>query len=179
MRLNVLTAVSRPENLGFVAESLAKAAERAPAVEVVWRWRFDLARANIGGQALKNKMLAEIPYDDFETEWVWCLDDDTLAHEDILVTASCFQNYDAIIFSQQRTDGRVLSATQDNMIVGSCDIGQAFLRRSLIGGHQIPEDYNGDGMFLSAVLATDGANVMYHPAALSLHNAISGVNVSV
>lgn len=173
MRLNVLTAVSRPENLPRIAKSLADAMARAPEVQVHWRFRFDLERQHVGGQALKNALLENVPDD----EWVWALDDDTLAHEDVLLLASTFTNRDAIVFSQLRTDGRVLPAHPDSVVPGSIDIGQAFLRRDLIGEHRIPDDYNGDGMFLRAVLA--GANVMYHPACVSLHNAISGVDVSV
>lgn len=174
MRINVLTAVSRPENLGLVAESLAKAAQRAPNVEIAWRWTLDLERRHVGGQAVKNKMLEGVPDD----EWVFILDDDTLVHEDVLLMAASFQNYDAIVFSQQRSDGRVLVARPENVIVGSIDIGQAFLRRELVGDHRLPIDYNADGMFLGAVLAPP-ANVLYHPAALSLHNAISRVEVSL
>lgn len=172
MRLNILTAVSRPENLGFIADSLSAAAMRGPGVRVCWRWRFDLGRRNVGGQAIKNQLIEEVP----DGEWLWVLDDDTLAHEDVLMTLQSFGDYDAVVFSQQRTDGRVLTARPENVMVGSIDIGQAFIKRSLVGDHRIPEDYNGDGMFLSAVL--DGA-VLYHPAALSLHNALSGVDVSV
>ena len=171
MRLNILTAVSRPENLPRIAESLAEAALRAPAVNVHWHWRFDTARRHVGGQALKNEMLEEV-----SDGWVWVLDDDTLAHKDILQLASSFSNRDAIVFSQLRTDGRVLSAHRDNVIPGSVDIGQGFLRRELIAEHRIPDDYNGDGLFLQAVLP--GADVLYHPAVASLHNAISGVDVS-
>lgn len=129
MRLNVLTAVSRPENLPRIAKSLADAMARAPEVQVHWRFRFDLERQHVGGQALKNALLENVPDD----EWVWALDDDTLAHEDVLLLASTFTNRDAIVFSQLRTDGRVLPAHPDSVVPGSIDIGQAFLRRSLIG----------------------------------------------
>lgn len=173
MRVNVLTAVSRPENLPEVARSLGAAASRAPEVSVAWRWRFDLQRAYVGGQAVKNHLLDEVP----PGEWVWMLDDDTTAHEDVLLTAACFQNYDAIVFSQQRSTGGVLAACRENVVVGGIDIGQAFLRRSVIGDHRLPENYNADGVFLAAVLAD--ADVMYHPATYSLHNAISQVEVSV
>lgn len=171
MLLNILTAVSRPENLPKITESLAIAAEKAPNVTVCWRWGFDLERRHVGGQAVKNALLDEV-----EDGWVWCLDDDTLVHEDILLTASQFLEYDAIVFSQQRSDGRVLAAGWENVTVGGIDIGQALLRRDLIGEHRIPEHYEGDGMFLSAVLTE---HVLFHPAALSLHNAISRVEVSV
>ena len=175
MRLNILTAVSRPENLSLMADSLAAAAQRAPNVDVCWRWRFDLDRMNIGGQAVKNELIEQVP----SGEWLWVLDDDTLAHDEVLWLAQQFEaTHDALIVSQRRNAREVLLARPENMVVGMCDIGQAFLRRDLIGDHRIPIDYNGDGMFLEAVLA-DAGSVMYHPAVFSLHNAISGVEVSV
>ena len=174
MRLNVLTAVSRPENLSLMADSLAAAAQRAPNVDVCWRWRFDLERRNIGGQALKNELIEQVP----SGEWVWVLDDDTLAHDDVLRLAEFYMpTCRAIIFSQHRNERETLIARPENMVVGMCDIGQAFLQRDLIGEHRIPLDYNGDGLFLQAVLA--GASVVYHPAAVSLHNSISRVEVGV
>lgn len=171
MKLHILTAVSRPENLATVAESLATASERANA-EIAWHLRLDTARRHIGGQALKNAML-----DSIEDGWVWCLDDDTVAHPDVLRAFAAGPHWDAIILSQRRTDGRVLQAGPENVVVGSIDIGQAFLRREWIGDRRIPEDYNGDGMFLRTVLS--GARILWVPEPLSLHNAISGVEVSV
>lgn len=174
MRVSVLTAVSRPENLGQVASSLAVAAARAPEVELTWRWLFDLERTSVGGQAIKNELLSSVP----PWDWVWVLDDDTLAHEDVLLIASRYRTSEAIIFSQQRSDGRVLVACPEHVVPGMVDIGQAFLRRELIGYRRIPIDYNGDGMFLQEVL--EGAQrVAYHTDPLSLHNAISGVEVGV
>jgi len=104
--------------------------------------------------------------------------DDTLAHPDVLWHVSGVERpLRAIIVSQQRTDGRVLQAHPINMCPGGVDIGQAFLQRDLIGDHRIPIDYNGDGMFLQAVLSDGGAT--YLSATVSLHNALSGVEVSV
>jgi hypothetical protein len=172
VKLSVLTAVSRPENLPAIAESLAVAAGNAPNVRLAWHWRYDLDRQHIGGQALKNAMLDEI-----RDGWVWCLDDDTLAHEDVLRVVS-EQDADAVIVSQRRTDGRVLLASPERMCAGGVDIGQAFLQRNLIGDHRIPEDYNGDGLFLQAVLEGEDEWTTYLPDVLSLHNALSGVEVS-
>lgn len=175
MNLHILTAVSRPENLGPIAESVATAAVSAPNVQITWHWRFDTARTQVGGQALKNEMLEEVT-----DGWCWVLDDDTLAHEDVLaVVEDASHGAAAVIVSQQRTDGRVLPAAPRYMAPGGVDIGQAFLRRDLIGDQRIPLDYNGDGMFLQSVLANEW-NVVYLPVdVLSLHNALSGVEVSV
>jgi hypothetical protein len=171
VKLHVLTAVSRPENLGFVADSLAKATS-GTRIEICWHWRLDLARQHIGGQAVKNAML-----DTITDGWVWCLDDDTLAHEDVLRAFEVGPHHDAFILSQRRVTGRVLVAAPENVQVGEIDIGQAMLRREWIGDRRIPEDYNGDGMFLREVL--HGARIVWVPEPFSLHNAISQVEVSV
>lgn len=184
MRLNVLTAVTRPENLSAISASLEAAKDLAPNVQVSWRLLADPSRQNIGGQAIKNQLIDEVPQD----EWFWILDDDTLVHEDVLFTVWAllapfeFEGVrmpapDAIVVSQLRSDGRVLGASPVNMVVGACDIGQAFLRKRLVGDRRIPIDYNGDGMFLGEVLAD--ASVAWLPQPLSLHNAISGVEVGV
>lgn len=177
VKLHVLTAVSRPENLGRVAESLAVAAAKVQMVDLCWHWDFDLSRSCIGGQALKNGML-----DDITDGWVFCLDDDTLVHPDAL---GVFEEYveirpeelDAVVVSQQRTDGRVLPATPSQAVPGGIDIGQAFLRREWLGTRRIPRSYEGDGVFLMEVLAPP-ARVAWLPDVVSLHNAISGVDVS-
>lgn len=152
------------------------AALNAPEVEVVWHWRFDPHRMHIGGQALKNEMLDEI-----DDGWCWALDDDTIAHENVLrvvsQVAAAKVKARAIIVSQLRTSGHVLQARPEQMCVGGVDIGQAFLRRDLIGDQRIPLDYEGDGMFLQAVLA--GQPAIYLADVLSLHNSLTGVDVSV
>src|SRR5262245_27127769 len=170
MKLHILTAVSRPWNLERVAASLAVAARETP-MEISWHWRFDLEREHIGGQALKNAML-----DDIADGWVWCLDDDTLAHPDVLKVVGQAARGDAVVVSQKRTDGRTLTADPGQVRVGYIDIGPAFLKRSLIGDIRIPETYEGDFHFLHHVLV--GARVAWVHEPLSLHNAISGVDVS-
>lgn len=173
MRLHVLTAVSRPENLGRVAESLAAAAAYAPAVDVTWHWRMDTLRRHVGGQHLKNMMLDEI-----DDGFVWILDDDTVAHEEVIWQFTHLRNRDGIVFSQQRTDGRILWAAPENVRLGYIDVGQAFLSRECIGDRRIPLQYDGDFWWLQECLT--GADVCYAKIdVLSLHNAISGVDVSV
>jgi hypothetical protein len=175
MRLHVLTAVTRPGNLPLLAESLADST--TPDVDLCWHWRFDLERRHIGGQHLKNLMLGVI-----RDGWVWVLDDDTLVHPLMLATIANVvegsPHVRAIIVSQERSDGRVHSAREDNVRVGSIDIGQAVLRRDLIGTLRIPETYEGDGEFLISLLSTC-ANVVYVDQPLSLHNALSGHEIGV
>ena len=172
-RLHVLTAVTRPENLPRIAASLVSSCP--PELELVWHWRFDPDHHAVGGQALKNAMLEEISAG-ADDDWVWCLDDDTAVHPRLLKTLqrwSLISWIRALVVSQQRADGRVLPAGPEHLQVGSIDIGQAILRRGLIGDLRIPEDYNGDGMFLGALLR-GRTDVLYLDEVLSFHNALEG-----
>jgi len=158
-----------------VAESLAVAAAQVPELEVVWHWGFDLERQHVGGQAVKNRLL-----DGIADGWVCVLDDDTVMHPEFLLAFSEFLDdspgFTALVVSQQRTDGRVLRSHPHFAVPGMIDIGQVVLSRDLIGDSRIPIDYNGDGMFLQEVLT---GGVAWIDEVLSLHNAISGVDVSV
>lgn len=174
MRLHVLTAVSRPGNLPMLAKSLATAATNSPDTELVWHWALDLDHEHIGGQAVKNRMLDDIRERD---GWVWVMDDDTLAHPDLFQRIADYAHgrpfTQAVVVSQKRADGTVLTADPGCVIVGQIDIGQAVMTRSLIGRHRLPIDYNGDGLFLHELLL--GRRVAYLPEILSFHNALETV----
>jgi hypothetical protein len=138
--------------------------------EVHWHIQFDAALQHVGGQRLKNQMLDQI-----EDGWVCFLDDDTTMHPEFLHRmAEAVKDTGAVVVSQQRQNGQVLAAAHEHLQVGSVDIGQAFIARSLIGSTRIPEHYDGDGMFLAAVL-TNWPAVAYLPDVLSEHNALEGV----
>ena len=62
-------------------------------------------------------------------------------------------------------------------MVGLIDAGQAVLRRDFIGTRRIPETYAGDGLWLGDLLHGRD-DVHYMPDVLSLHNALSGIDVS-
>lgn len=176
MKLNVITAASRPWNLSVIAGSLSYAHSRAPEVDLTWHLRFDPERVHVGGQALKNKMLDQI-----SDGWVWTLDDDTLVHENLLRNVSEFvqskPELRAVVVSQRRNDGRVLRACPENAVVGEIDAGQALLHVDLINGLRVPETYAGDGVWLESLLR-HASGVSYLDEVLSLHNALSGVEVS-
>lgn len=176
MRLYVLTAVTRPENLSAMGESIALAKSRAPSVDVRWHLRFDMEREDVGGQRQKNWLINQI-----NNGWVCILDDDTFMHHDFLrkVDRARQKNLsvEAIVVSQKRTTGVVLQARPENVKVGMIDAGQVVLRRSVIGESRIPPTYAGDGEWLESLLV--GRNdVVYLKEVLSLHNALSGVDVS-
>jgi len=167
MRLHVITAITRSANLADIGASLAAACVTAR-VDLQWHWVFDWDRQHIGGQKRKNDAL-----DAITDGWVWMLDDDTLAHSEIIQAWSTYVSnprFDAVVFGQVRADGRRLEASRDDVRVGSIDIGQAFLRRDLIGDERLPETYEGDGVFLERVLAR--ADAVFDPRALSFHNRL-------
>lgn len=161
--MHVLTACSRPGLLPAVARSIDIASNVA--WEVCWHVRLDFARTHVGGQRLKNMMLDQI-----EDGWVCFLDDDTLMHPELLRRAAQYQDADAVVVSQRRADGRVLRSGRENVRVGSIDIGQALIRRDTVGDHRLPEMYEGDGVFLMAVLSAP--TVVFLPDVLSDHNAL-------
>ena len=170
MKLHVLTAVTRPENLDRIGQSLGDAITASEGfVDVCWHLRFDLEQWHVGGQKLKNDMLDEIT-----DGWVWILDDDTKVHpqlfERLRDKLTVHPAVDALVVSQKRSDGGILLAARANVKVTLIDIGQAIMRRDLIGDERIPIDYSGDGMFLETVLA--GADVIFVNDVLSLHNAL-------
>ena len=177
MRLHVLTAVTRPENLKQVADSIAVATVCAQQrVTVEWHKLEDPERRWVGGQYLKNRML-----NDIDDGWVCFLDDDTVMHSAFLRKIGRahkqHRHANAYVVSQRRTTGVVLKAAPENMTLGKVDAGQVVLRRSLIRHKRIPETYAGDGHFIQDLLYGQ-PDVLYMPDVISLHNALSGIDVS-
>jgi len=169
MKLHVLTAVTRPGNLGVIADSIAAAS--SPEWEICWHLRFDPMRTNVGGHEQKNMML-----DGIEDGWCWILDDDTTMHPHLLrqLTEVLTRQPDALalVVSQDRQDGRHLVAAEENVRVCSIDAGQAIMRRDFIGDHRLPLNPVGDGEWLCGLLpGKDG--VVYLDETLSIHNALS------
>lgn len=165
MKIHVITAITRPENLPRICMSLAKAAVEAN-IDIVWHWRFDLDKNFVGGHKIKNDAI-----DDIQDGWIWILDDDTSVNPDLFLELSKVEeDVDALVVSQSRADGWILKAAPENSRVDAIDAGQAIIRRSAIGKNRLAEVYNGDGIFLEAVLKN--CNVKYSDKILSYHNII-------
>ena len=176
MLINVITAVTRPENLAGIAASILAAQELDSGVNIDWHRYADPDREFVGGQHPKNIMISRI-----KKGWICILDDDTIMHASYLrrVHRASRQNpkANAIVVSQRRTNNTVLEAKPENMKVGMVDAGQLLIRRERIGDEYIPETYAGDGEWIEALLQGRD-DVVYLPQVLSLHNALSGVDVS-
>ena len=161
-RLHVLTACSRPENLGPVGDSVF--AWPHPGVDLVWHVTHE-EKPHVGGQFLKNKLLSQV-----SSGYVVFLDDDTTMHPNLVNRLTeTFDTgvYDAVLY------GRVEhgSVFPPRLEVGHIDIGQACLSRRLIGNHRIPETYDGDGHFLIDVVA-EAKNAIYLSEPLSFYNRL-------
>ncbi len=177
--INILTAVSRVGNMNAVGDSISNAymMAKAPGLQVEWHKEFDFDREHVGGQHLKNVMLGQV-----KDGWVCILDDDTTMHPLFLQKVYRAHHHHphapAIVVSQRRTTNVILQARPENMVVGKVDAGQVVLRRDFIGDLRIPETYAGDGEWIECLLfGREDVHYMTSDV-LSLHNALSGVDVS-
>jgi hypothetical protein len=148
MRLHVLTACTRPENLDALAESLMDALSAG--VQVVWHIRFDREHQYVGGQKLKNDMLDEV-----REGWVAILDDDTTYPPAFFpaIAGAVLAHPDAqlLVIAQQHRSGWVRKVSRRMLRATHVDAGQIVARREAIGTLRIPEHYCGDGSFIEAL----------------------------
>lgn len=171
MRLHMLTAVTRPENLAAMAESFRPAGPAG--VDLVWHIRFDPERRHVGGQALKNAMI-----DTIADGWVWIGDDDNVAHPDFFraARAAADSHPEArMLVIPQRTAAGIRPVHRGMIRASHIDAAQAVIRRDAIGDHRIPLNYCGDGEFLEAV--ADGlmeSEIAYLREPVVMYNALRG-----
>ena len=166
MKLHLLTAVTRTENLPKLKKSISKASVRG--VQTEWHQLFDLDREHVGGQALKNQMLDEV-----SDGWIMVLDDDTILHPKLLKRLRDVVNdgVKAVVVSQEHDGGNVRHAAPANAQLGRIDCGQVIIRREMIGNERIPLSYDGDGRFLEKLLRGQNG-VLYLDEPLSYYNAL-------
>lgn len=148
MMLHVLTAITRPQTLAQIAQSLAPAL--AAGVDLIWHWRADLDMQHVGGQALKNAMLDQI-----EDGWCWILDDDNSANPDLFpaLAETIARHPDArlIVIAQRHRNGWVRRVGRSMLRATHVDAGQVIIRRDAIGDIRIPLHYCGDGEWIEAI----------------------------
>lgn len=178
MIVNVLTPVIRPQNLPRIAASLTEAAGRAPGVELVWHLSFDPDRE--GCETWRNRMLARI-----SDGWVWLLDDDTVAHPDVLARVSQHEeDAVAVVFAQTRPEGwhagcadpaRLRNgALRDQLAPDDCvfDTGMVIMRRSLLGLYQLRDDVRGSDGYLWDDVLKGADGVVFIDETLAFYNAL-------
>jgi len=167
MRLHVLTAITRPENLPTLATALDRAADLG--IEICWHTRADPERQYVGGQALKNDMLDD---DDDPEGWAWILDDDNTVHPAFFPQLrSCIAAHPAarlIAIAQQHKNGWVRQVERRMLKQTHVDAGQVVIRKDAIGDTRIPLHYCGDGEWIEGIanrLADDQIAYVRTPAA--------------
>lgn len=165
LKLHILTAVTRPWNVSTIAASIFDQHH------IGWEIYWHLTHENeefVGGQVLKNRMLDQIPEED--DSWVYILDDDTVMHSDFQrYTYDAIQDHPrcvGMVFAQLRPEGVI----QPELRSGVIDVGQVLLRREQIADIRIPDFYDGDGWWLTAVLSD--SDVVWSNDVLSTYNAL-------
>jgi hypothetical protein len=162
MKLHILTALTRPENLSDMGRSIFD--DHHDGWEIIWHLTHKNEK-HVGGQFLKNLLLDEVA-----DGWVYFLDDDTVLHHEFQATTyETIMDYPsavAVLFAQNRSEGVI----QPQITRGHIDIGQALILREQIGDVRIPEEYDGDGWFITAVLGN--TDVVLLEDVLSHYNAL-------
>jgi hypothetical protein len=186
MLFNVITPVSRPQNLVTVASSLND--NLLVGFEVRWWCVFDskvmtrtptnlgwedlgLVDGDLGAGGMRNVALERI-----ERGWVYCLDDDTVLHSDFPVALRegivAHPRAGGYVFSQALRDGRRrLAAAPENARVGHLDMGQFVLDRRMIGDIRlIPGLYESDFYYFEAVYERAPDRVIFIDRVASYYN---------
>lgn len=165
--LHIITAVSRPDNLAALAESIAGASDY---FHVCWHLESDAA-PHVGGQRLKNQALDRIG-----DGWVWMLDDDNAAHPCFFARLrALLDTHDtawAFAFSQRLPDGAIRRAGPDTMRLDAVDIAQVVFRRDAIGARRLDESYGGDGLLIEALHTAAPAGWIFCEEPLCYYNRL-------
>lgn len=167
MKLHLLTAVTRPENLPAIEASLAGA--DAHGIEVVWHQQADPDRQSVGGQTIKNAML-----DAITDGWVYILDDDNLMHPAFWgALAHALANFpDAamVVISQVHRNGWARLAHPGMLKPTLVDAGQVVVNRAALGDARIPAHYCGDGEWIAGLAAQLAGRIVYVTTPATYYN---------
>lgn len=171
--LYVLTAVTRPHGISFIAAGLASIVSAGHQVT----WLIAPGQQNDpGGQRSKNALIEQVPPD----AWLWICDDDTVPHPELLSTLRSVwaerPDAEMIVVSQRRSgvppddSPSVLIASPDAMHPGQVDIGQLVIRRRAMQEMVLVEAYDADGQLAEQLAARLGDRAVYVDTIASLHN---------
>lgn len=178
---SVLTACSRPGNLPRLAESLA-ALPNPYGYDLVWVVVFDapevgpvpdvpgwsvLASAHHApgnwGHAQVNRAL-----DTIESGWIWILDDDNLAHPDLL---TCAYEPGTFTLIGQEVTPHYFRVPQPS--AGNVDKAQIVADREAIGDIRMPLDCFGDGRFVELLHAARPESLRIDPTVRAYYNRLA------
>lgn len=171
MKLHLLTACTRPENVARLGESVDAA--RRPGVDLIWHLRQDSERKHVGGQAIKNSLIERVA-----DGWLTFLDDDNLLHpglpERLLMVTAEQPAAGLIVVGQSLPGGGYRHAREGCLCLNRVDAAQLVIRRDALGALRLPETYAGDGLLAEMLAATLPAEaVVYLDEALSYYNRLT------
>lgn len=175
MKLNIVTPLTRPENLSAIHRSIFSQCH--PDFKINWFIYVDsTVRGNImlpqeakvfftqvsgiAGHVHRNTYLVFLDYlrrlkgDNEINGWNMFLDDDNILHPDFFSTLSnmstIITEYSGLIFDQCFKNGETrLNADPDNVRVGNVDTAQYIFRGNIVGSLLFDETrYDADGVFI-------------------------------
>lgn len=194
--LNVVTAVSRPENSLRISHNLSEVEDATPGIEVRWHCVFEPTvfdrvpwhgdhmfpfhfaamghrKGNPAGGALRN-----IALDYIKTGLVYCLDDDNLIHPELIPRV--LENFKypdtapkGLVVSQATAGGLVRLRANGVIVSGNIDTGQFVFPRYVIGPSRFNDLYDSDYYFFTDVIRGIESQIIYEPETVaSYYNAI-------
>lgn len=171
MKLHLLTACTRPENIARLGESIDAA--RRPGADIIWHLKQDSERAHVGGQAIKNALIERVA-----DGWLTFLDDDNLLHpalvERLLMVTAEYHDAGLIVVSQRLPGGGYRHAREGCLALNQIDAAQLIIRRDALGSLRLPETYAGDGLLAEALAAALPAErIVYLDEPLCTYNRLT------
>ena len=176
--LNIITAVSRPENL-YILKAIIEQEVR-PYFETTWYCIYDPGKDvamsyfpenwivsmkggipnDISGASQRNTAL-----DLIKSGWNYCLDDDNVLYKGFgkIMKEKIIANpgIEAFIFNQPRSTGDLI-AEPENIKIGSIDVGQIIFDIKLIGKKRFfPDVYQSDYYFIKRIYKRNENKFMF------------------
>jgi glycosyl transferase family 2 len=197
MNLNIITPVSRPENLPTIASSVFDPLPRD--IQLTWWLILDTVKLplqfnypktkvlqcdsrgrSITGNIQRNYGLSAIRLQESTTfnpdkSYVVFLDDDTIMHPDyygILIETLDNKYSHAMVGNSQRADGATtLFGRPENMRVGRVDTGMITLPFAMVKDNRWdPMDYCADGAFIKQVYVSNKDKFKFPDKVTSFYN---------
>lgn len=176
--LNIITAVSRPENLYILKAVIER--EILPYFTTTWYCIYDPRKKgdmvnftdtwiisieggipnDVSGASQRNKAL-----DLIKAGWNWCLDDDNIPYRSFgkIMKEKIDGNpsISAFVFNQRTTIG-TLFASAENIKMGSIDVAQIFFDRKLVGRKRFFQNvYESDYYFIKRIYKRNESKFMF------------------
>lgn len=171
MKLHLLTACTRPENIARLGESIDAA--RRPGADIIWHLKQDGERKHVGGQAIKNALIERVA-----DGWLTFLDDDNLLHpalvERLLMVTAEHSAAGLIVVGQGLPGGHYRAAREGCLALNRIDAAQLVIRRDALGDLRLPETYAGDGLLAEMLQAALPAeSIVYLDEPLCYYNRLT------